>query len=89
MAASGKCAVFAADGQSDIKILRGIIFNSTTADRVDLKAGSSSGTALISFIIAAAGVAVLNLGDGIVSPVGNWYVDVTTTGAPLITIWGD
>jgi hypothetical protein len=89
MASASKVATFTADGQSDIKILKGFIFNSTTADTLDLRQGGSGGTISMSLVIAAAGVAVVPLGDGIACPSGNWYVDVTTTGSPKITLWGD
>lgn len=86
--AAGRANLFTADGQSDFKIIKTIVFNSTTADTLELREGSSTGTVRLSLIIAAAGVAVIPLGEGIVSETGNWYVDVTTTGAPKITLIG-
>jgi hypothetical protein len=91
MALSTKTEYFTADGQSTIKVLRAIIFTSTTADTLDLKDGSSGGSVKMSFAVAAGGTTGVSLPDGgiTISTGTGWYADVTTTGAPKITLIGD
>lgn len=90
MALITKCETFAADGQSSIKILRGILFTSTTADTLTLKEGSSGGTVKFTFAVGAGSSTGFSFPEGgVTSTTGNWYVDVTTTGTPAITLIGD
>ena len=91
--AASKVRPFTADGQSDIKILRGIVFSSTTAaDRVDLKNGGSGGAILLTYHqpTALATIAQTFADGGVECPEGNWYVEVTTaTTFGVVTLIGD
>ena len=80
---------FTADGQSTITLLSGVVFASTTADTLDLRAGGAGGTIYLTIGVAANGTTSLSFDPPIASPTGAWYADVTTTGAPKITLVGN
>jgi hypothetical protein len=87
---ASKIRTFAADGQSDIKILRAIIFTSgAAADAVELKAGGSGG---VVFLTYRQPTALASIGQtfttGVECPTGNWYVEYTGTPG-TVTLIGD
>jgi hypothetical protein len=87
---SGKTQYFTADGQSTVRVMRSLVFNSTTADTLDLRDGSSGGAIFMTIQCSAGGTTSLDFAQGVAAPTGGLiYVDVTTTGAPKVTIIGD
>ena len=88
---AGKIEAFAADGQSTVTVLRAIIFTSgAAADAVELKAGSSSGSVLLTYRqpTALASIAQTFPDGGVTCPVGAWYVEYTGTPG-TVTLIGD
>ena len=87
---ASKVEVFAADGQSSIKILRAILFTSgAAADTVELRAGSSGGAVFLTFRNPTALSSVGQTFErGVQCPTGNWYVDYTGTPG-TVTLIGD
>lgn len=90
MAGASKIRTFAADGQSDIKILRSLVFTSgAAADTLELKAGSSSGSVLLTYRQPTALATIAQtFVNGIECPTGNWYVEYTGTPG-TVTLIGD
>jgi len=91
VASASKIRRYTADAQTDITIIRAIVFTSAAAaDTVELKDGSSSGTVLITYrqptVLATIGQ---TFEHGVTAPSGgSWYLELTG-GAAEVTLIGD